>query len=127
MKTIRQWLEDKLSKDDYNKALKYSSIIWDNSLEANFYDALQKAFIWQDSTEGIIYWGKIANNNGSYIDTIVEEVRTDLLNRSQLGIKKYNTTLDRSDLSLLQWHQHQYEELLDAAVYTKKIIKELKH
>ena len=58
-------------------------------------------------------------------DAIVEEVRQDLHNRSQVGIKKYGVTLERDDLSLLEWHQHQYEELLDAAVYTKKIIKQL--
>ena len=58
-------------------------------------------------------------------DSIVEEVRQDLKKRSELGIKKYGTTLDRDDISLIDWHQHQYEELLDAAVYTKKIIKQL--
>ncbi len=60
------------------------------------------------------------------VDSIVEEVRKDLKQRSKLGIKKYDTTLDREDLSLLEWHQHHYEELLDAALYTKRIIKDLK-
>ncbi len=61
--------------------------------------------------------------SGVQKDQIVEEVRQDLLNRSEVGIKKYNTTLDREDLTTLEWHQHHYEELLDAALYVKKIIK----
>lgn len=59
------------------------------------------------------------------LDSIVEEVRSDLHNRSQRGIKKYNTTLDRNDLELKDWVQHLYEELLDAALYVKRIKKEL--
>ena len=31
-------------------------------------------------------------------DTVVNEVRADLKSRSEVGIKKYNTTLDRKDL-----------------------------
>jgi len=59
------------------------------------------------------------------LDSIVEEVRSDLHNRSQKGIKKYNTTLDRNDLELKDWVEHLYEELLDAALYIKRIKKEL--
>lgn len=60
------------------------------------------------------------------IDTIVEDVINDLLSRSKRGITKYGVTLDRDDLTVLEWHQHHYEELLDAALYTKRIIEELK-
>lgn len=58
-------------------------------------------------------------------DSIVESVRTDLLRRSQLGIDKYGTTLDRTDLSLRDWLQHAYEETLDQANYLKRAIIEL--
>ncbi len=58
-------------------------------------------------------------------DSIVEEVRNDLKKRSKLGIQKYNTTLDRKDLHLRDWLNHQYEELLDAALYCKRAIKEI--
>jgi hypothetical protein len=60
-------------------------------------------------------------------DNIVKEVREDLLRRSKAGIKKYGVTLDRDDLSLLEWHQHAYEEQLDNILYTKKIITMLKN
>jgi DNA repair exonuclease SbcCD ATPase subunit len=57
-------------------------------------------------------------------DSIVESVRQDLLDRSELGIKKYNTTLDREDLSAGEWLIHAYEEMLDGALYLKRLHKE---
>ena len=57
-------------------------------------------------------------------DSIVKEVRKDLKRRSKLGIKKYNTTLDRKDLNLKEWLNHAYEEALDMALYLKRAIKE---
>ena len=57
-------------------------------------------------------------------DSIVESVRKDLLDRSELGIKKYNTTLDREDLSAGDWLVHAYEEMLDGALYLKRLHKE---
>ena len=59
-------------------------------------------------------------------DKIVEAVREDLLRRSKRGIQKYDVTLDRDDLSLLEWLQHTYEEVLDQANYLKKTITILK-
>lgn len=55
-------------------------------------------------------------------DSIVEAVRNDLLQRSQLGIAKYGVTLDRTDLSFRDWLQHAYEEALDLANYLKRTI-----
>jgi len=59
-------------------------------------------------------------------DNIVNEVRKDLLDRSQVGIKKYGVTLDRTDLDLKDWLQHAYEECLDQANYLKRAIVELR-
>lgn len=58
-------------------------------------------------------------------DSIVDAVREDLLSRSKLGISKYNTTLDRTDISLKGWLQHAYEECLDQANYLKRSIIEI--
>lgn len=60
-------------------------------------------------------------------DKVVEAVREDLLKRSEVGIKKYNVTLDRNDLSLKDWLQHAYEECLDQANYLKKSILQLEN
>jgi len=59
------------------------------------------------------------------VDTVVRAVRKDLLDRSNLGINKYNNTLDRTDIDLKGWLQHAYEECLDQANYLKRSIIEI--
>ena len=59
-------------------------------------------------------------------DTIVKGVISSFKQRSNIGIKKYNKTLDRDDLSTIQWLQHLQEELMDATLYIEKLKKEIK-
>ena len=56
-------------------------------------------------------------------DTIVEEVIDLFRKRSEEGRKKYGVTLDRNDLSELEWIQHLQEELMDAILYLTKLKK----
>lgn len=49
----------------------------------------------------------------------------DIARRQQFGLHKYGTTVAQNPLELRQWLQHQYEELLDAAVYTRRAMAEL--
>jgi len=58
-------------------------------------------------------------------DTIVEAVISSFKERSEVGVKKYNKTMDRDDLSTLEWLQHFQEELMDATLYIEKLKKEL--
>lgn len=58
-------------------------------------------------------------------DSIVEEVVQDLQTRSEIGIKKYNTTLDRKDLTTEDWIQHAYEEALDFSLYLKRLKRDI--
>lgn len=58
---------------------------------------------------------------GAIEEMVVERLRT----RAEIGVRKYGTDMMRTDLDLLQWHQHHLEELLDAAVYTQRIIYDL--
>lgn len=55
-------------------------------------------------------------------DKYVEAVREDLLARSERGLAKYGVSLERSDLTQRGWMQHLYEELLDAALYVKRLM-----
>jgi hypothetical protein len=55
------------------------------------------------------------------MDNILEAVIYRMRERSELGIKKYGTTLDRNDLSHLEWLNHLQEELMDAILYLQKI------
>ena len=59
-------------------------------------------------------------------DTIVEDVINKFRKRSEAGILKYNTTLDRTDLSTLDWLTHLQEELMDAILYVERLKKEIK-
>ena len=56
-------------------------------------------------------------------DTIVRAVIEKFYERSQVGIKKYNTTLDRNDLSLSEWLEHAQCEIMDFILYLEKVKK----
>ena len=58
-------------------------------------------------------------------DRIVESVLDKFKQRSEEGIKKYGVTMDRKDLSVLEWLTHLQEELMDATLYIEKLKKEL--
>ncbi len=54
-------------------------------------------------------------------DTIVNSVINSFIQRSNVGLQKYGTTLDRDDLSVLEWIQHAQEEHMDAILYLEKL------
>jgi hypothetical protein len=54
-------------------------------------------------------------------DSIVKAVIEKFLQRSELGQQKYGTTLDRNDLTTLQWIQHAQDELMDGILYLEKL------
>jgi hypothetical protein len=58
-------------------------------------------------------------------DSIVESVVKQFKERSEVGIAKYGVTLDREDLSTLEWLQHLQEELFDASLYIEKLKSKL--
>ena len=64
--------------------------------------------------------------NTSKTDSIVESVIGQYRERSEVGIKKYNNTMDRKDLSNLDWLTHLQQELMDATLYIEKLKNELK-
>ncbi|MFZ9681499.1 MAG: hypothetical protein ACO3CL_08790 [Bacteroidia bacterium] len=54
-------------------------------------------------------------------DSIVEGVIDQFRTRAEQGEVKYGTTMDRNDLTPMEWIQHLQEELMDAVVYLQKI------
>ena len=58
-------------------------------------------------------------------DSIVQAVIRKFQERSELGIKKYGVTLDRTDLKPLDWIQHAQDELMDGILYLERLKKEL--
>ena len=58
-------------------------------------------------------------------DSYVQIVKAKFEERSQTGIKKYNTTLEREDLNLQEWLNHLQEELMDATLYIERLKAEI--
>jgi hypothetical protein len=54
-------------------------------------------------------------------DTILESVINQFRERSEVGIKKYGVTLDRTDLSTLDWISHAQQEAMDFVLYLEKL------
>ena len=59
------------------------------------------------------------------MSSIEYNVCTKITQRAQVGKEKYGTTMDRKDLTKLQWLKHAQEEAMDLAVYLEKLIQEL--
>jgi hypothetical protein len=59
-------------------------------------------------------------------DSVVYRIAHLLKNRSETGIRKYGTTLDRTDLTIKEWIDHAIEEALDLALYLERVKNELK-
>ena len=57
-------------------------------------------------------------------DQIVIRVLSRFAERSQVGIAKYNTTLERTDLSTLEWLTHAQEEAMDFVLYLERLKEE---
>ena len=51
-------------------------------------------------------------------------VAAKLLKRSEVGLAKYGVTMERTDLSRLDWLIHAQEEAMDLAVYLERLISD---
>ena len=57
-------------------------------------------------------------------DSVVESVIEQFKQRSEVGKVKYGITLDRTDLSMLEWMINFREELQDGLLYLERIIQD---
>jgi len=55
------------------------------------------------------------------MDSIVQTVIEKFTMRAEFGKKKYGKTLDRTDLSVVEWITHAQEEHMDAILYLEKL------
>tara|TARA_R100001443_G_scaffold3277_4_gene10420 strand:+ start:2150 stop:2344 length:195 start_codon:yes stop_codon:yes gene_type:complete len=55
--------------------------------------------------------------------SIEKKVCLKILNRAEIGKKKYGLTMDRDDLTKVDWLIHAQEEAMDLAIYLEKIIQ----
>jgi len=59
-------------------------------------------------------------------DSIVDSIIDQFVERAKFGKLKYNTDLDRTDLSILDWLEHAKQEHMDAILYLEKIERTIK-
>jgi len=60
-------------------------------------------------------------------DRIVIQVLNQIADRSERGLEKYGTNLERTDLETLDWIQHAQEEAMDLALYLERIKEQIKN
>lgn len=65
------------------------------------------------------------DNQDFKLDSVVQAVVEKFVTRAKFGKQKYNTDLDRQDLSVLDWIQHAQDELHDGILYLEKLKQEL--
>jgi hypothetical protein len=58
-------------------------------------------------------------------DSVVDAILNKFVDRAEMGFKKYNNTLDRKDLSKLEWINHAQEELMDGILYLERLKQEI--
>jgi hypothetical protein len=58
-------------------------------------------------------------------DSVVDSILNKFVDRAELGFTKYNNTLDRNDLSKLDWINHAQDELMDGILYLEKLKQEV--
>ena len=58
-------------------------------------------------------------------DSIIQSVISQFLQRGEIGLTKYGTTLDRTDLNMEDWIEHMKQELMDSILYLERIKKEI--
>lgn len=56
----------------------------------------------------------------------LNQVLEQMNGREQLGLHKYGTTVDRDDLTLIEWLEHAKEEAMDQVLYLQAAINKLK-
>jgi hypothetical protein len=68
---------------------------------------------------------KLPKNIGDKMSKIEDEVCKKIMMRAEIGKRKYGVTMERDDLTLVEWMRHLSEELMDALVYIEKQIQML--
>lgn len=53
-------------------------------------------------------------------EAVIEKIKS----RRDIGRVKYGTTMDRTDLTRLDWLNHAQQEAMDLAIYLERLIRE---
>lgn len=123
------------NKDVYNVTYTMGGGYKTKTQEENedlFYEALNRQRALEEKSKAA-YLEQQKKNQDNYAkgiktfpDSVVTAVRQEMLERAGKGFIKYNETLDRTDLSVIDYLQHAKEEAMDLALYLEKTIQMLK-
>ena len=61
------------------------------------------------------------------VDRIVIQVLNQIADRSERGLEKYGTNLERTDVETLDWLQHAQEEAMDLCLYLERLKEQIKN
>jgi hypothetical protein len=88
-----------------------------NEYEIDYIDACGDYWVYDNNNESVV----LLTSECTVLDSILESVINQFRERSEVGIKKYGVTLDRTDLSTLDWINHAQQELMDGILYLEKL------
>ncbi len=103
---------------------KVGDIVEAKKFDERGYDCLVKYGGRGDFKEGWLYFYNEELEFLNESDPIVESVINQFKTRSEIGIKKYGTTLERTDVDVLGWLNHLQQELQDATLYIERLKQE---
>jgi len=125
--------ENKIKKKMKDKEITIEEWCENNNNDVKFAQWLAENHYVLNNIQNGMHWWKnecgFENSGFLYIkfkkeqmkDTIVESVIEQFKQRSEVGINKYGVTLDRTDLTPLDWMNHLQQELMDATLYIEKL------
>ncbi len=57
---------------------------------------------------------------------IEDDVCQQIQDRAKVGLNKYRTTMERTDLSTIDWLEHAKQEAMDLVIYLERIIQDMR-
>ncbi len=85
-------------------------------------EKLEEAMNITQESEDLSFLTMYDNQEHEEDSEVLKKVIEELREREKVGKKKYGVTMDREDLSIIEWLQHAKEEALDSAMYLQKAI-----
>ena len=59
-------------------------------------------------------------------EQVIAKLGKRILERAEVGYKKYGTTMERDDITIEGWWGHRQEEVMDTLVYSEKMLTEIR-
>jgi len=60
-------------------------------------------------------------------EQVIAKLGKRILERAEVGYKKYGTTMERDDITIEGWWEHHQEEVMDTLVYSEKMLTEIRN